>query len=435
MSIPLFDEVEPLSGCVCEECARQRLADSVTRAAGTAGTTTPAAARVVIVAAAAGTAISGGAGTVVAAAFPHAATGSTPGHAMFPAQAAAPAAPLRLTRDQILDRAQRWVDAVVPYSMTAYWKDGYRQDCSGYISMAWGLGTSEWTGSLPDFATRISRADLMPGDILLFHNQADPEQGSHAVIFAGWADSAHTEYTAMEQTQPHTRVQTTPLAYWTNSGKYLAYRYKYLVATAGPAPGPGTGGTGTGTGSAGTGAGTAGTDAYPGASAFGPGAKNASVTRLGTMLAARGARSYYTVGPGSLWTDADLGATSAFQRAQGWSGGDADGLPGPTTWGYLVEGKGKDIGAAAAKPPARVSTETGYPGAGFFRAGQSNDYVLNLGRRLVAKGFGKNYRVGPSRTWGEADRRAVEAFQRAQGWSGRDADGYPGPETWRRLFS
>lgn len=429
MSIPLFDEVEPLSGCVCEECARQRLADSVTRDTGT-GCTTTAATRVMVVAAAAGTAIGGGAGAVAAATAPSAATGSMLGHALL----AAPApAPLHLTRDQILDRAQRWVDAEVPYSMSAYWSDGYRQDCSGFISMAWGLGTNAWTGSLPDYGTRIDRDDLLPGDILLFHNQANPEKGSHAVIFDGWDGSGHSLYTAMEQTQPHTRAQTTPMAYWTNSDNYVAYRYKYLESgTGGPGSGP-TGAQGT-PGTPGS-TGTTGSNAYPGTAAFGPGANNAAVTRLGTMLMTRGARPYYIVGPGPLWGDADRSATSAFQRAQGWTGSDADGLPGPTTWGYLVEGTGKNIAAGTPTTrPVGGSTAPRYPGAASFRRGQSNDHVLTLGRRLVAKGFGKSYRVGPSRTWGEADRRAVEAFQRAQGWSGRDADGYPGPETWRRLF-
>ncbi|MDF9816246.1 peptidoglycan-binding protein [Streptomyces sp. SPB162] len=429
MSIPLFDDVEPLSGCICEECARQRLTDSVTRDTGTCGSAT-AATRAIVVAAAAGTAVSCAAGAVAAATAPSAATRSVLGQARL---AAPVTAPLHLTRDQILDRAQLWVDAQVPYSLSALWSDGYRQDCSGFISMAWGLGTNAWTGSLPEYATRIERDALQPGDILLFHNQANPEKGSHAVIFGGWADSDHRLYTAMEQTQPHTRVQTTPMAYWTNSDKYVAYRYKYLVSGTGdPAPG----GTGT-TGNPGTpgGTGTPGSNAYPGARAFGPGANNAAVTRLGTLLISRGARSYYVVGAGPLWSVADRDATKAFQRAQGWSGGDADGLPGPATWEYLVDGAGRNIPAGApVTRPTGGSTAPRYPGAASFRRGQSNDHVLTLGRRLVARGFGKSYRVGPSRTWGEADRRAVEAFQRAQGWSGRDADGYPGPETWRRLF-
>lgn len=53
----------------------------------------------------------------------------------------------------------------------------------------------------------------------------------------------------------------------------------------------------------------------------------------------------------------------------------------------------------------------------------------------MKKGFGTYYTSGPGPRWGEADRRGVEAFQRAQGWRGGAADGWPGPETWRRLFS
>lgn len=431
MSIPVFEDVEPLPACGCEECARRRLVDSMARDTG--GPSTGATARVVVVAAAAGTALAGAAGTVAAAPLPAAATGFTTGTAALAgAPRSAPSvAPMRLTRTQIMARARTWTQARVPYSMTRFWKDGYRQDCSGFVSMAWGLGTSAWTGSLASYGVRISRDELLPGDILLFHNAADPEHGSHTIIFGGWVDDAHTAYTGYEQTVPATRVQTTPYAYWSNSGKYIPYRYKYLA-------GGGSSGSGS-SGSAG-----AGSDAYPGESSFGPGADNAGVTRLGTMLIGRGASSYYKVGPGPKWSAADRDATSAFQRAQGWSGADADGLPGPTTWSYLVRDQGRDIGAGAPKasggtpattPAKTPATIPAYPGPAAFRPGQSNDSVLALGKQLVAKGFGKNYTSGPSRAWGEADRRNVEAFQRAQGWTGRDADGYPGPETWRRLFT
>ncbi|MCZ9338754.1 C40 family peptidase, partial [Streptomyces sp. TRM76130] len=118
------------------------------------------------------------------------------------------------TRAQIIARAQKWVDAKVPYSVSAYWSDGYRQDCSGYVSMAWGLPANEWTGSLAKYADRVTKAELQPGDILLFHNVADPARGSHVVIFGGWTDSARTRYVAYEQTPPHTRRRTTPYAYW-----------------------------------------------------------------------------------------------------------------------------------------------------------------------------------------------------------------------------
>lgn len=77
----------------------------------------------------------------------------------------------------------------------------------------------------------------------------------------------------------------------------------------------------------------------------------------------------------------------------------------------------------------------GYPGRGMFRPGAENEFVVRLGERLVKKGFGTFYTSGPGPRWGEEGRRGVEAFQRAQGWRGGAADGFPGPETWRRLFS
>src|SRR5690606_20980048 len=61
--------------------------------------------------------------------------------------------------------------------------------------------------------------------------------------------------------------------------------------------------------------------------------------------------------------------------------------------------------------------------------------VTVLGERLVAHGYGSYYSVGPGPTFSESDRKAVQAFQRAQGWSGSDADGYPGKETWKRLMA
>ncbi|MEU7390339.1 peptidoglycan-binding protein [Streptomyces tanashiensis] len=320
------------------------------------------------------------------------------------------------TRAEIVNRAKKWVSAQVPYSMEKYWSDGYRQDCSGYISMAWNLRSNEWTGSLDRFAERIDRTELQPGDILLFHNPANPTRGSHVTIFGGWTDYTHTSYLAYEQTKPRTRKQATPMAYWENSDRYVAYRYKGVVS-----------------GSTGGGAEPAEAAPYPGAGRFGPGANNAYVTRLGQLLVERGGKKFYTRGPGPKWGEADRRATQAFQLAQGWKGREADGLPGPQTWKLLVTGGGKDIGGSSGSGGPSTNA-TGFPGRGYFRPGQSNAYVEKLGKQLVKRGFGKHYLSGPGPRWTEADRRNVEAFQRAQGWRGAAADGYPGPETWRRLF-
>ncbi|MFJ5215271.1 peptidoglycan-binding protein [Streptomyces sp. NPDC088354] len=416
MSTPVFVDVEPRPGCGCEDCARARLIEVTARRS--RGSMGPRAAPVAVAVVAAAGAVAAVPGVTVAA--------PAPGNRVEAGHELA-AAPQRLSGNEILDRAQTWVDAEVPYRMDEYWSDGYRQDCSGFVSMAWGLNRSEWTGSLPRFAYRIGVDDLEPGDILLYQSRRSPHGGSHVRIFAGWADDEHTAYNAYEQAPPHTQMSEIPLP--PDSG-YRPYRYKYL------SDGGDSGGDLF--------------DDFPGSWSFGAGSSNRNVTRLGRMLRTRGGGPYYRSGPGPRWGAADQRATRAFQRAQGWKGPAANGIPGPTTWRYLVDGKGANIGqgpAAPADPAAPGSTApapagtaagaapTAYPGPGTFRPGQSDPRVLLLGRQLVAKGFGRYYRSGPGPRWGEADRRAVEAFQRAQGWSGREADGHPGPETWRRLFS
>ncbi|MFF1638252.1 peptidoglycan-binding protein [Streptomyces sp. NPDC058246] len=471
METPVFEEFDPASDCDCPGCVHWRRVipyssssgpvghpAALTQALGFARTGgTPMA---LVLAAAAGTVL--GAGQSVPAvsathgpARPGIRAGDEPdtpqgGQAPLHGPGGKPAKPGKpgagtstptTTRAAIINRAKKWVAAQVPYSMLAYWPDGYRQDCSGFVSMAWNLPGNEWTGSLGGFGVRISREQLQPGDILLFHNPADPEKGSHVVLFGGWTDYTHTSYLAYEQARPHTRKQATPYAYWTHADHYAAYRYKGLkeAASGASASAPHAKAT-----------------RYPGSAYFGPGADNAYVTQLGRLLVTRGAGRFYTSGPGPRWSDADRRATQAFQRAQGWTGPDADGLPGPQTWSYLVGKEGRDIPGAAAGSPGSPGSSggngssgppgspgsgasshgvPGYPGRAMFRPGAHNEYVTRLGVQLVKKGFGKHYTTGPGPRWGEADRRNVEAFQRSQGWRGGAADGYPGPETWRRLFS
>ncbi|MEU8774023.1 peptidoglycan-binding protein [Streptomyces sp. NPDC048606] len=461
MPMPAFEEFEPARDCVCLGCAQRRRALSRARAIPLRDGGHPAARgarRALVLATAAGVVLGGGGSAALAEARPlpgpapvalddpdtpqggraplhgRPATGQRPGTAPG-GRPGAPSVVKRIDRTTIINRAKVWLEAKVPYSMSEYWVDGYRQDCSGYVSMAWNLGTNEWTGSLDAFATRITKEELLPGDMLLFHNPADPNKGSHVVLFGGWVDETRTHYVAYEQTRPTTRKQATPYAYWNNSAKYLPYRFNGVTGVTAPeAPAPQTPAPQVPAPQVpAPGAGPVGATPFPGAAKFGPGADNAHVLELGRMLIGRGALRFYPKGASTVWSEADRLATQAFQRAQGWTGADADGMPGEHTWRLLVRKEGKDIPPEPGRAgPAGVPA---YPGLKVFRPGQTHPAVAALGRRLLQKGFGKHYTSGPGPRWSEADRRNVEAFQRAQGWRGASADGYPGPETWRRLFA
>lgn len=89
----------------------------------------------------------------------------------------------------------------------------------------------------------------------------------------------------------------------------------------------------------------------------------------------------------------------------------------------------RDAGGSAPKPTPVYAP---YPGRAWFKLGRRHALITELGRALVRAGY-KGYKVGPGPTFTYADKKAVTWFQKKQGWSGADADGYPGPETWKRL--
>ena len=123
-----------------------------------------------------------------------------------------------ITRAQIIARAQLWVQAQVPYSQTEWFTNQngtYRQDCSGYVSMAWGLDqyTDFWTWNLNLVSHTIPAAELLPGDILL--------SNEHTILFAGWANSQHTAFDYYEEAHPGTvarYVVNAPLAAFLDNG-------------------------------------------------------------------------------------------------------------------------------------------------------------------------------------------------------------------------
>jgi hypothetical protein len=125
-----------------------------------------------------------------------------------------------VSRTTMISRAQNWVNLRIPYSQSSTY-EGYREDCSGYVSMAWEAAKPGYTTfTLHEISHPISKNDLQPGDILLCASE-------HVVIFGGWTSGAHSEYTAFEETRPGegTVKRATPYPYWYNTGCFLPYRF------------------------------------------------------------------------------------------------------------------------------------------------------------------------------------------------------------------
>lgn len=108
----------------------------------------------------------------------------------------------KISRATVIARAKYWLDIKVPYSQSKYHYDvnhskAYRQDCSGFVSMAWHLNNSYTTaasGGVVSFAHTISYSQLKPGDTL-WHV-------GHMALFHNWANAAHTSMVVWEESMP-----------------------------------------------------------------------------------------------------------------------------------------------------------------------------------------------------------------------------------------
>lgn len=130
----------------------------------------------------------------------------------------------------VIGRAQSWLTAwsggPVPYLSSgnpADWFQGYRRDCSGYVSMALGLeGPGLNTSGLAARSTIITKSALRPGDLLI--NTA-PNLRGHVVLFERWADVSMTRYYGYEQTgSGDTQHRVIPYPYF---GDYPMTPYRF----------------------------------------------------------------------------------------------------------------------------------------------------------------------------------------------------------------
>jgi hypothetical protein len=134
----------------------------------------------------------------------------------------------------VFGRAQSWLTAwsggPVPYLSSgdpADWFEGYRRDCSGYVSMALGLdGPGLNTSELAARSTVIAKFDLQPGDLLI--NTA-PDLRGHVVLFERWVDASMTSYYGYEQSgDGGTHHRIIPYSYF---GNYPMTAYRLRMST------------------------------------------------------------------------------------------------------------------------------------------------------------------------------------------------------------
>jgi hypothetical protein len=155
--------------------------------------------------------------SVVLASLTSAVLTATPAHADEPRST-------RISRAEIISRAQDWWRRKIPYSQSASASDvegtNYRTDCSGFVSMAWRLESSYTTATLPNVASPISKSSLQAGDILLRHDSTV----QHTLLFEKWYDSAHTQFWAYEEasTAADMNHEVKSLSSYSS---YTAYKY------------------------------------------------------------------------------------------------------------------------------------------------------------------------------------------------------------------
>ncbi|WP_235921889.1 C40 family peptidase [Lentzea tibetensis] len=137
-----------------------------------------------------------------------------------------------ITRSEVLTRSQSWIDARVPYDQNRSYSNQYgtyRQDCSGFVSLAWHLGSSRWTGNLGEVMHDIPRADLKPGDALFRHDGSV----QHVALFIGWSDVNKTRPIVREEYMSgRVAEQRVWDAGW--AGGFLPKRYNKIVDDSTP---------------------------------------------------------------------------------------------------------------------------------------------------------------------------------------------------------
>ncbi|MEU1857807.1 FG-GAP-like repeat-containing protein, partial [Micromonospora aurantiaca (nom. illeg.)] len=143
----------------------------------------------------------------------------------------------QISRDEIMSRAQYWYDnrGSIPYSQSGWYRDqggkDYRTDCSGYVSMAWHLSASAWTGNLGKVATQISKTSLLPGDAL-------NSPAEHVILFKRWINQSTGTFEYYSFGSTPVKIATDALTGGSDglidshpASNYVALRYRNVIGS------------------------------------------------------------------------------------------------------------------------------------------------------------------------------------------------------------
>lgn len=154
-------------------------------------------------------------------------------------------------RATALERGFSWYDQQVSYDQGAQ-HEGYRTDCSGFVSMCWELGTSYTTANFindtGDWSSLGAFSELQPADAMVYRSGSS----GHIVMFLGWNDSAQTQACVLEQasTADDMQFRARTIDSLEASGYHAIRATKF--GSGGPTDSPADPGTGSG-GSSGSG--------------------------------------------------------------------------------------------------------------------------------------------------------------------------------------
>jgi len=288
-----------------------------------------------------------------------------------------------ISRDEMIRRARTWLTAnngrQVPYSMNKVWKDGYRTDCSGYVSMALALGkpglNTVGLATSSSVTKRLSSvSQLKKGDLLIDYSTTDGDF-RHVVIFEKWANSSQTAYHAYEQRGTYGTTYRV-LKYGIGKDNYDPFRpVKFGDSSGGgsaPAPAP------------------APSVAWP---VLKSGSSGVDVKSAQQLLASHG----YALTADGSFGPRTRSAVISFQKARGLA---ADGVIGPNTWGKLIK---------------------------TVKYGSSGSAVKAAQTQLNVYGYG----LQGDGSFGPKTKSATLDFQRKHRLT---VDGVIGPNTWRSLL-